>query len=75
MSERYCLQLDEIYACQNLPRTSVYAADLEFCGTFLKPTSSVPSTVQLLSVPEAGVPSAGVTNVGLVAKTSAPSFV
>jgi hypothetical protein len=45
-------------------KTSVYAADLEFCGTFLKPTSSVPSTVQLLSVPEAGVPKAGVTKVG-----------
>ena len=33
---------------------------------FLKPTSSVPSTVQLLSVPEAGVPNTGAVNTGAV---------
>jgi hypothetical protein len=33
---------------------------------FLKPTASVPSTVQELSVPLDGVPRTGVTNVGLV---------
>ncbi len=39
---------------------------------FRKPTEFVPSTVQLLKVPEVGVPSTGVTKVGLVAKTIAP---
>jgi hypothetical protein len=39
---------------------------------FLKPTASVPSAVQLLRLPEAGVPSAGVTRVGDVANTSEP---
>ena len=39
---------------------------------FLKPTASVPSTVQLLKVPEVGVPSTGVTKVGLVANTLFP---
>ena len=39
---------------------------------FLKPTASVPSTVQLLKVPLVGVPRTGVTNVGLVANTLAP---
>ena len=32
----------------------------------------MPSTVQLLSVPDVGVPKIGVTNVGEVAKTSDP---
>ena len=39
---------------------------------FLKPTASVPSTVQLLNVPLVGVPSTGVTSVGLVANTAEP---
>ena len=39
---------------------------------FLKPTESVPSTVQLLNVPLVGVPRTGVTNVGLVANTKEP---
>jgi hypothetical protein len=39
---------------------------------FLKPTASVPSTVQPDNVPEDGVPSTGVTSVGLVANTKAP---
>ena len=39
---------------------------------FLKPTASVPSTVQLDSVPLVGVPSNGVTKVGDVANTKAP---
>ena len=39
---------------------------------FLKPTASVPSTVQLLRVPDVGVPSTGVTKVGEVAKTKTP---
>lgn len=38
----------------------------------LKPTASVPSTVQLDKVPLDGVPSTGVVNVGLVPKTTAP---
>lgn len=38
----------------------------------LKPTEVVPSTVQLLNVPDVGVPRTGVTKVGLVAKTNAP---
>jgi hypothetical protein len=37
---------------------------------FLKPTASVPSTVQLLNVPELGVPKIGVVNDGLVAKAT-----
>jgi hypothetical protein len=41
-------------------------------GVFLKPTASVPSTVQVLSVPEVGVPRTGVTKVGEVAKTNEP---
>ena len=53
-------------------RTSVYAADWEFWGMVRKPTALVPSTVQLDSVPEDGVPSAGVTRVGLFANTKAP---
>ena len=47
-------------------KTNVYAADWEFCGMFLKPTASVPSTVQELNTPLAGVPSAGVVRVGEV---------
>jgi len=39
---------------------------------FLNPTESVPSTVQLLKVPEVGVPRIGVTSVGDVAKTNDP---
>ena len=39
---------------------------------FLYPTELVPSTVQLLKVPEAGVPNVGVTSVGLSANTKAP---
>jgi hypothetical protein len=39
---------------------------------FLKPTASVPSTVQDDNVPLDGVPRAGVTKVGEVAKTLAP---
>ena len=35
-------------------------------GIFLKPTASVPSAVQLLRLPEAGVPNTGVVSVGLV---------
>ena len=38
----------------------------------LKPTEVVPSTVQLLNVPDVGVPRTGVTRAGLVANTSAP---
>lgn len=38
----------------------------------LKPTEVVPSTVQLLNVPDVGVPRTGVTKAGLVANTSAP---
>ena len=41
-------------------------------GVFLNPTASVPSTVQLLKVPDVGVPRTGVTSVGEVAKTSEP---
>ena len=41
-------------------------------GIFLKPTSFVPSTVQLLRFPDVGVPRTGVTRVGDVAKTKAP---
>ena len=47
-------------------RTSVYAALWLFWGMFRKPTELVPSTVQLLKVPEAGVPSTGAVNVLLV---------
>lgn len=47
-------------------RTSVYAALWLFWGMFRKPTELVPSTVQLLKVPEAGVPSTGVVNTGAV---------
>jgi hypothetical protein len=36
------------------------------------PTEVVPSTVQLLNVPDVGVPSMGVTSVGEVANTKAP---
>jgi hypothetical protein len=39
---------------------------------FLKPTASVPSTVQAESTPLVGVPSNGVTKVGDVANTKAP---
>ena len=53
-------------------KTKVYAADCELTGTFLNPTASVPSTVQLLKVPEVGVPRTGVTSVGEVANTNAP---
>ena len=53
-------------------RTRVYAADCEFCGILRKPTELVPSAVQLDKLPEEGVPKTGVTNVGDVAKTSAP---
>ena len=46
---------------------------------FLKPTSSVPSTVQELNTPLAGVPSAGVVSVGevsvLLVKVSVPANV
>ena len=35
---------------------------------FLKPTASVPSTVQALSVPDVGVPRTGVTSVGTPAE-------
>jgi len=38
----------------------------------LKPTEVVPSTVQLLNVPDVGVPRTGVTRAGLVANTNAP---
>jgi hypothetical protein len=50
----------------------VYAALLLLIGIFLKPTASVPSTVQLDNVPDVGVPRIGVTNVGLVASTTFP---
>ena len=53
-------------------KTAVYAADWELIGVFLNPTASVPSTVQLLSCPDVGVPRTGVTNVGVFAKTRAP---
>jgi hypothetical protein len=53
-------------------KTNVYAADWLFCGMFLNPTASVPSTVQELNVPLEGVPSTGVTSVGDVANTNAP---
>jgi hypothetical protein len=53
-------------------KTSVYAADCEFCGMFLKPTALVPSTVQPERVPDVGVPRTGVTKVGEVAKTKEP---
>jgi hypothetical protein len=46
--------------------TSVYAVLWLFWGMFRKPTELVPSTVQLLKVPEAGVPSTGAVNVLLV---------
>lgn len=52
--------------------TNVYAADCELTGTFLNPTASVPSTVQLLNVPEVGVPKTGVVNDGLVERTTFP---
>jgi len=52
--------------------TNVYAADCELTGTFLNPTASVPSTVQLLYVPEVGVPKTGVVNDGLVERTTFP---
>jgi len=39
---------------------------------FLKPTASVPSTVQLLKTPLVGVPSKGVVSVGDVANTNRP---
>jgi len=39
---------------------------------FLKPTESVPSTVQFDSVPLVGVPRTGVTKVGDVANTKEP---
>ena len=41
-------------------------------GVFLNPTASVPSTVQLLKLPDVGVPRTGVTRVGEVAKTREP---
>ena len=47
-------------------KTNVYAADWLFCGMFLNPTASVPSTVQDDNVPLDGVPRAGVVKVGLV---------
>jgi hypothetical protein len=50
----------------------VYAPDWLFWGIVRKPTAFVPSAVQLVRSPEAGIPSAGVTNVGLVANTKAP---
>jgi len=53
------------------PTTSVFVELLD-TGTFLYPTGLVPSTVQLLSVPDVGVPSTGVTKVGDVAKTKEP---
>jgi hypothetical protein len=39
---------------------------------FLKPTGLVPSAVQVLSVPEVGVPRTGVTKVGDVASAIPP---
>jgi hypothetical protein len=39
---------------------------------FLKPTASVPSAVQLLKLPEVGVPKRGVTKVGDVDSTVFP---
>ena len=53
-------------------RTKVYAALWLFCGMFLKPTASVPSTVQEDNVPLDGVPRTGVVRVGLVASTTFP---
>jgi hypothetical protein len=53
------------------PTTNVLVELLDI-GTFLNPTGLVPSTVQLLRVPDVGVPSTGVTSVGDVAKTSDP---
>jgi hypothetical protein len=41
-----------------------------FCGIRRKPTAFVPSTVQLLNVPDVGVPNNGVVNDGLVAKAT-----
>ena len=43
-----------------------------FCGILRKPTELVPSAVQLLKLPDVGVPRSGVTNVGVVAKTNDP---
>ena len=42
----------------------MYAVLWLFCGIFLKPTASVPSTVQDDNVPDDGVPNTGVTSVG-----------
>jgi hypothetical protein len=53
------------------PTTSVFVELLD-TGTFLYPTGLVPSTVQLLSVPDVGVPKIGVTKVGVLANTLAP---
>jgi hypothetical protein len=53
------------------PTTSVFVELLD-TGTFLYPTGLVPSTVQLLSVPDVGVPKTGVVSVGEVDKTTEP---
>jgi hypothetical protein len=54
--------------------THVYAVLCEFCGIARKPNRLVPSAVQLLRLPLAGVPSTGAVNVLLV-RVSVPASV